>query len=183
VYDPRHIDSCHFPESIRDKVVLAGSWQEAYHDADIFITCTVSSSRYIDMKPKPGSLHCNISLRDYMNAAMKQMHRMIVDDWEEICREKTDVEFMNLEEGLEESMVYSFASHPLAEMFEDLLPHETVMFNPMGMAVFDICTARLFYDKALETNAYRQIPDGKSYFIFDKPDLLKHIPAAERILM
>ncbi|MGB8191886.1 MAG: 2,3-diaminopropionate biosynthesis protein SbnB [Chitinophagaceae bacterium] len=183
IYDPKPIDLHHVPEEICEKVVIAGDWQTAYEQADIFITCTVSSQRYIDMPPKPGSLHCNISLRDYQNVTMKQMDRMIVDDWDEICREKTDVEFMHLEEGLTNETVYSFNSHELQEMFEGLKPDETIMFNPMGMAVFDICTARLFYDKALELEAYSQIPDGRSYYIFNKPDLLKYIPSSERVLM
>jgi hypothetical protein len=49
--------------------------------------------------------------------------------------------------------------------------------------VFDICTARMFYNKALELDAYQQLPDGKSYFIFNKPHLMKHIPVSERVMM
>lgn len=183
IYDPRPLELLNIPKEVCDKVVIAKDWQSAYEQADIFITCTVSTQRYIDMPPKPGSLHCNISLRDYQNTAIKQMSRIVVDDWEEICREKTDIEFMHLDEGLEEDSVYSFSTHPLQEMFDGLLPEQTIMFNPMGMAVFDICTARFFYNKALERDAYQQIPDGRSYYIFNKPHLLKHIPFSERVMM
>jgi N-[(2S)-2-amino-2-carboxyethyl]-L-glutamate dehydrogenase len=183
IYDPRPLELLSIPPEVCDKVVIAKDWRSAYAQADIFITCTVSTQRYIDMRPKPGSLHCNISLRDYQNTAIRQMGRVVVDDWEEICREKTDIEFMHLEEGLDEDEVYSFSSHRLDEMFDGLEPEQTLMFNPMGMAVFDICTARLFYDKALELDAFQQIPDGKSYYIFNKPHLLKHIPFSERVMM
>lgn len=183
IYDPRPASLQDVPEHMRQRVSFTNSWQEAYDQADIFITCTVSSQRYIDRKPKPGSLHCNISLRDYTNAAMKQMDRMLVDDWEEICREKTDIEFMHLEAGLNEQDVCSFGSHSLTQMFDGMDDDGTIMFNPMGMAVFDICTAKLFYDLSLRHNHYRQIPDGKSYYIFNTPDLLQHIPNTERILM
>lgn len=183
IYDPRPLNLQFIPKEFCGKVVATADWQTAYEQADIFITCTVSSHRYIDMEPKPGSLHCNISLRDYKNAAIKQMSRLVVDDWDEVCRERTDIEFMHLEEGLNNDSVYSFSTHKLNEMFEGLLPEETIMFSPMGMAVFDICTARLFYDIALAQDAYQQIPDGKSYYIFNKPDLLKHIPIGERVMM
>jgi N-[(2S)-2-amino-2-carboxyethyl]-L-glutamate dehydrogenase len=183
IYDPKQVEEHAIPENISHKTIITNDWQEAYRNADIFITCTVSSQRYIDLSPKPGSLHCNISLRDYQNCSIMQMSRIIVDDWEEICREKTDIEFMHLDCGLEEESVYSFSTRTLGDMFDGLTTDDTIMFNPMGMAVFDICTARLFYEKSLEQDAYRQIPDGKSYFIFNKPDLLKHIPTTERILM
>src|SRR6202012_208475 len=57
LYDLLPVRSELIPEDIRSKVVIAGSWEEAFSDADIFITCTVSKARYIDKKPKPGSLH------------------------------------------------------------------------------------------------------------------------------
>jgi ornithine cyclodeaminase len=183
IYDPKPVHTDCVPQALGEKVIVANSWQEAYEGADIFITCTVSSQRYIDMAPKPGSLHCNISLRDYQNTAMMQMDRIIVDDWDEICRERTDIEFMHLESGLSKNDVCSFSTHTLEEMFAGLSARDTIMFNPMGMAVFDICTARLFYETALKQDAYSQIPDGKSYFIFNKPDLLRYIPNTERILM
>jgi N-[(2S)-2-amino-2-carboxyethyl]-L-glutamate dehydrogenase len=183
IYDPRPADTSMVPQQLAANVTLAEDWQHAYEDADIFITSTVSAERYIDLPPKPGSLHCNISLRDYQNASIRQMRRIVVDDWDEICREKTDIEFMHLETGLSREDVHSFTTHALADVFTGLEQDDAIMFSPMGMAVFDICTARLFYEKALEHNMCRQIPDGKSYFIFNKPDLLHHIPAAERIYM
>ena len=47
------------------KIVVTNNWEDVYKNSDVFITCTVAKDRYIDKKPKNGSLQLNISLRDY----------------------------------------------------------------------------------------------------------------------
>lgn len=130
-------------------VEVVNSWEEAYEDADIFITCTVSDAPYIDQAPKPGSLHLNVSLRDYKTMAYDWFKEaMIVDDWDEICREKTDVEMMHLEKGLTkeetQSIIEVVVDNCLANYPQDM----PIMFNPMGMAVFDIAIGKLYYERA-----------------------------------
>lgn len=157
LYDLRKID----PETIegpyKDKVTVAESWQDAYRDTDIFITCTVSKAPYIDEKPKPGSLQLNCSLRDYKVEILDHTKAIIVDDWEEVCREKTDIEMMHLERGLKEEDTKSIADVVCHNCMADYPAEEPVMFNPMGMGVFDIATGRYYLDKATETGVGREL--------------------------
>ena len=92
IFDIRPVNPALIPDSVQEKVVLTDTFEQAFEDVDLFITATVSSKPYIHQKPKPGSLHLNVSLRDYENIFMDYVDLMVVDDWEEVCREKTDIE-------------------------------------------------------------------------------------------
>ncbi|HUJ09752.1 MAG TPA: 2,3-diaminopropionate biosynthesis protein SbnB [Verrucomicrobiae bacterium] len=148
LYDLRGIK----PETItgpyKDKTVVAKNWQEAYRDADIFITCTVSKAPYVDEKPKAGSLQLNCSLRDYKTNILDYTKNIIVDDWEEVCREKTDIEMMHKERGLQAKDTKSIVDVVCKNCMASYPKDEAVMFNPMGMGVFDIATGRYYLDIA-----------------------------------
>lgn len=150
IYDLNPISPDDVPISLRSKVQICDAWQAAYVDADIFITATVAKERYIDLAPKPGSLQLNISLRDYMPSLREFMDVVIVDSWTEVCRENTDIEQMHLAMHLTKEDTHSIA---------EFLQHEKVsngqqvyMFNPMGMAVFDIAVASYYHRKAMANN-------------------------------
>ena len=133
-----------------DKVVVAESWEECYVNADIFITCTVSEKRYIDLPPKAGSLHLNVSLRDYLPAFRNHTSCIVVDEWEEVCRQNTDIEMMHKTMGLEKQDTFSLTDVVCGSVFSDLRPEDVVMFNPMGMAVFDIAVGGHYYREAID---------------------------------
>jgi ornithine cyclodeaminase len=124
------------------------SWEAAFEQADILMTCTVSKKPYINKAPKKGSLQLNVSLRDYVPEFIQYTNHIVVDDWEEVCRENTDIEVMHKTQGLTKagtlSLVDVICDHKLQHAGKD----DVVMFNPMGMAVFDIATAVYFYEKA-----------------------------------
>lgn len=144
VYDIRKIDLSAFPDM--DIAEWVDSWQEAYTKADIFITCTVSAQPYIDLEPRAGSLHLNVSLRDYQSSVCKWFRQaIIVDNWEEVCREKTDIEMMHINEGLNKEEVSTIEDVTSGRFFERISEDWPVMFNPMGMAVFDIAIATCYY--------------------------------------
>jgi ornithine cyclodeaminase len=147
IYDIRPID----PSLITDKrVEVVDSWEEAYLDADVFMTCTVSDAAYINKKPKPGSLHMNVSLRDYTVDVYEWFKEaMFVDDWEEVNREKTDIEMMHLEKGLQEKDTSSIVDMVVEEKFSKYSNEVPIMFNPMGMAVFDIAIGSHYYREEL----------------------------------
>jgi ornithine cyclodeaminase len=149
IYDIKEIDRLLIPENIRHKVELTGSWHKAFDDADIFITATVSYSAYIDRKPKKGSLYLNVSLRDFLPEFGKWVNWMIVDDWEEVCRENTDIENMNKSWGLGKEGTYDLAAVYSGQLFSKRSGEEVIMFNPMGLAVFDIAIGTYFYRRAL----------------------------------
>ncbi|MFS0723490.1 2,3-diaminopropionate biosynthesis protein SbnB [Paenibacillus sp. 1P07SE] len=159
LYDIRGIEHEHLPEPLRERTMIAGSWQEAYADADLFVTCTVSSEGYIDLPPKPGSLLLNVSLRDFKPDILEHTRSILVDDWEEVCREGTDIERMHLERGLkaEDTIPISELADP--QTMASLPPEEAVMFNPMGMAVFDIAMAAHYYRLAEERGVGLTLPD------------------------
>lgn len=92
VYDIRPFDKEVIAPAYTDKITVCNSWQDAFDNADIFITCTVSDKPYINGIPKKGSLHLNVSLRDYEASWIQYADVIIVDDWEEVCRENTDIE-------------------------------------------------------------------------------------------
>ncbi len=148
LYDIRPIDPASIPPSKFD-INVVSSWEEAYADADIFMTCTVADEPYIQGPPKPGSLHLNVSLRDYTTEVFPYFEGAIfVDDWEEVCREKTDVENLHLEKGLQKEDTYDIKAMLQTEVWNQLSPKQAVIFNPMGMGIFDIAIGTYFYEKA-----------------------------------
>lgn len=158
LHDIRGIDLQDVPEPLRDKVTVADSWQEAYTAADLFMTCTVSSEGYIDQAPKPVSLLLNVSLRDFKPTILDHTSSILVDDWEEVCREGTDIERMHLERGLVEADTLPI-SGLTTEAIQALPRTEAVMFNPMGMAVFDIAMAAYYYRMAEARSVGMTLPD------------------------
>lgn len=143
IYDIRPID----PSLLgNNRIEVVNSWVDAYLDADVFITCTVSDAPYIDMKPKPGSLHLNVSLRDYKIDVYDWFKGAIyVDNWEEVNREKTDIEMMHIHKGLEEKNTFSLVDVVMENGFSMHAPETAILFNPMGMAVFDIAIGSYYY--------------------------------------
>lgn len=136
------------PDEHKNKISIKNCWEDTYENADIFITATVSDSSYIDKKPKEGSLHLNISLRDYKTSVFKFFKdAIIVDNWKEVCRERTDIEMMHKEKGLKEEQtktIINVINNCMSSM-EGKIP---IMFNPMGMAIFDIAISTYYYRKA-----------------------------------
>ena len=148
LFDLRGINLGEIDSPYKDKITVTRNWQDAYRDADIFITCTVSDAPYIDEEPKAGSLLLNVSLRDYKVDIYDYTKAIIVDDWEEVCREKTDIEMMHLEKGLSKEDTKSIVDVVCNDCLKDYPENESIMFNPMGMAVFDISMGRYYFDKA-----------------------------------
>ncbi|HVU98519.1 MAG TPA: hypothetical protein VHE34_25030 [Puia sp.] len=159
VFDIRDIDEAAFLDNFHGKVEIAESWQEAYADADIFISCTVSSQRYIDLPPKKGSLHLNVSLRDYCISAMRHMDIIAVDDWDEVCRENTDIEQIHREGLIQRGTVLSIGQNDFDDRFAAIPHRQTIMFNPMGMAVYDIAVGRHFFEMTHVQRQLQAIPE------------------------
>ena len=155
LYDIRPVDRELLEEN--KLVEIVDSWEAAYREADIFITCTVAEAAYIDQPPKPGSLHLNVSLRDYKTNVFDWFKdAIVVDDWEEVCREKTDIEMMHLEKGLQKEDTRSIIEVVCDNCLSLYSKESPVMFNPMGMAVFDIAMGAYYYrtQRDLVSNGY-----------------------------
>ncbi len=142
----------------REDVTLADSWEEAYIGSDIVITCTVSESRYIALAPRPGALLLNVSLRDYTTDIFKDVAETIfVDDWDEVCRENTDVEQFHNLCGLKKDKARTLADIVLRKALHDCPLHAPIMVNPMGMAVFDVAIATYYVSLANEKAAGKRL--------------------------
>lgn len=150
IYDLKSPSEDELPSNVSYPIDIVDSWESAYDDADIFMTCTVSDGRYIDKEPKKGSLHLNVSLRDYTPETLPYMDKMVVDDWDEICRESTDVEIMHLEKGLQREDTISIGEFSQQSTLDSFQDSDTIMFNPMGMAVYDVAVAWHYYNIASE---------------------------------
>ena len=158
IYDPRPVVTSDIPEKFRERVRIVSRWQDAYTDADIFMTCTVSNQRYINLEPKSGSLHLNVSLRDYEPSTVVQAEMVVVDDWDEVCRENTDIEAAHVKHGLIQQQTRSIKEFGLENPFKDLRPNDVVMFHPMGMAIFDLAIGVLYLQKAVESKIGTVLP-------------------------
>jgi 2,3-diaminopropionate biosynthesis protein SbnB len=136
-----------------------GSWSEAYDDADLFITCTVADAPYIDRAPKPGSIHLNVSLRDYKASTYAHFRSgIVVDDWEEVCRENTDIEMMHKHAGLTAEGTCTLGDVALRGWVKGLPADRPILFNPMGMAIFDIAIADYYVTRASAKAIGTQLP-------------------------
>ncbi len=142
--------------ALNKKWKRAASWQEAYESADLFITCTTVSEPYIDLPPKKGSLHLNVSLRDYSSEIIHACPHIFVDDWDEVCRENTNIERTHKKYGLNRERTQTLASVIEENYFQSVdkerfKSSQYGIFNPMGMALFDLAIASYYYAQALNS--------------------------------
>ncbi len=152
IYDLREVDltESDIPAHCLEKTKAAASWEEVYRSSDIFMTGTVSDHRYIHLPPAEGQLLLNVSLRDYQSEALAAVKAIIVDDWQEVCRENTDIERLHLEQGLTRSGTRTLADVVCRRGLAEFAPTEPILFCPMGMGVFDIATGVYFARRARE---------------------------------
>lgn len=159
LHDIAGIDKELVDPELRDLVKIVSSWEQAYSDADIFMTCTVSAAPYIDKAPRNGSLQLNVSLRDYKTDMKDHMNAIVVDDWDEVCRQNTDIENMHKVKGLQKQDTLSIADVVCKDALKQYAAPSVVMFNPMGMAIFDIATGYYYYREASAKKIGSEMPD------------------------
>ncbi|MVT11257.1 2,3-diaminopropionate biosynthesis protein SbnB [Chitinophaga tropicalis] len=159
LHDIAGIDKEQVDPELRSLVEIASSWEEVYSDADIFMTCTVSAAPYIDKAPRNGSLQLNVSLRDYKVDMKDHMSAIVVDDWDEVCRQNTDIENMHKVKGLQKQDTLSIADVVCKDALRQYAAPSVVMFNPMGMAIFDIATGYYYYREAIARKTGSEMPD------------------------
>ncbi|MNY66164.1 hypothetical protein D3C86_2035440 [compost metagenome] len=92
----------------------------------------------------------NVSLRDYKPKALATVTAVIVDDWDEVCRENTDIQQLHLEQGLARTGTRTITDVVVRRCLAEFAEDEPVFFCPMGMAVFDIATAVYYVKQARE---------------------------------
>lgn len=158
LHDLRGIDPETVPADLRDITVITDDWRDAYHHADVIATCTVSPERYIDEAPGEGKLLLGVSLRDYIPESVADIKTIVVDDWDEVCRENTDVEQLHLRYGLQSSDVCTLGDVVCRGALFRREAAGTVYFNPMGLAIFDIGVAGHYWREAVKLGKGVKLP-------------------------
>jgi ornithine cyclodeaminase len=153
LYDLAGIEPDSIPEEWRSRTHLSSGWEEVYKNSEIVFTCTASDQRYIDKPPAPGMLLMDISLRDYRLEAFLSIPAVIVDDWDEVCRENTDIEMLHLKRGLRRDQTLTLADVVCRDALRQVPSGQSILFCPMGMAVFDIAVAQYLANLACEAGA------------------------------
>ncbi len=141
LYDLKGVDPASIPPAWRSRTLIASGWEEVYDSSGVLFTCTVADRRYINKPPAPGRLLMDVSLRDYRLEATRSIPSIIVDDWDEVCRENTDIELLHLQGGLQKEHVLTLADVVCREALRSLPAVNPILFCPMGMAVFDLAVA------------------------------------------
>ena len=153
VYDKRGKMQIHdhtgCQHGIPPSLQFADDWRKVYRESDIFITCTAGTPRYIDESPRRGQLLLHVSLRDYEPASLRGVKQIVIDDWREVCRENTDIEQLHLHHGLAQNECVTLTELVCENRIGAFNCDEPILFSPMGMAVFDLCTAVL-YERELQ---------------------------------
>ena len=145
LYDTRPINAADA------KACVCDSWQEVYEQANIFITCTSSLERYIDLPVSSDKLILDVSLRDFKEEALDSFTKpFIVDDWEEVNRENTDIEYYVKIGKMSKDEAISLSDLQKMKMNRFYKEDDTVFFAPMGMGVFDIAIANYYYEYAVK---------------------------------
>lgn len=148
VYDTKMSDKLSMDLENQYDITVCDNWQSIIEKADIVITCTISQAPFINSNPKPNSVHLNISLRDYHVNVMRNFNCVVVDDWSEVCRENTNIEHMHASGMLSQGDTLTLPDIIRCDLSK--FADKTCIFNPMGMAVFDIAIAAYYYREALK---------------------------------
>lgn len=148
LYDLEPIQLDSVPEDLRSRTVIESNWRQVYRQSDVFLTCTVSDHRYIDERPREGMLLLHVSLRDYQPESIRHLQALVVDDWQEVCRENTDLEQLHLRYGLQQQDTKDLADVVLRQGLNDYTASEPILFSPMGLGIFDLGVAGYYLEQA-----------------------------------
>jgi N-[(2S)-2-amino-2-carboxyethyl]-L-glutamate dehydrogenase len=159
LYDLQGIDPGSVPEQLRSITEIADDWRALYRRSNIIATCTAASERYIDEEPPAGALLLNVSLRDYKPECVAKLKAVVVDDWQEVCRENTDIEQLHRRFGLQEEDVRTIADVVCKDALTEYAADASIFFNPMGLGVFDIAIAAHYWRQAVRQRKGIVLPD------------------------
>lgn len=132
-------------------VTISGSPEGAVRGADVVVTATVAQRPYLPFEwLRPGAFVSNVSIMDVEPEVFLKVDKVVVDDWDQSNREKKVINQL-VEAGL---FSRQRLHAELGEIVAGQRPgretgEETILLNPMGMAVEDIACARAIYDAAV----------------------------------
>jgi 2,3-diaminopropionate biosynthesis protein SbnB len=131
---------------------VAASAEEAVRAGDVVVPCTVTDSPYIRADwLKRGAFLSNVSIMDVHKEVFLAADKVVVDDWEQSNREKKIINQLVLEGKFSREQLHA----ELGDILGGDRPgresdDETILLNPMGMAVEDIACAAEVYRRAVD---------------------------------
>jgi 2,3-diaminopropionate biosynthesis protein SbnB len=131
---------------------VAASAEEAVRAGDVVVPCTVTDSPYIRADwLKRGAFLSNVSIMDVHKEVFLTADKVVVDDWEQSNREKKVINQLVLEGKFSREQLYAELGDILSgDLSGRESDDETIVLNPMGMAVEDIACAAEVYRRAVD---------------------------------
>ena len=139
---------------------FVSSWREIVEHCDVVITCTNASDPFIDQPLKANALALNVSLRDFAPSTWQKGDVMIVDDWDDVCREGTFVHRLYAEQKLSKADTITLRE-VVSSRGERIASPARYCFSPMGMGIFDLAVAQAILSRAHEVGVGVEIPAKK----------------------
>lgn len=142
------------------KITAASSSDEAIEDADLLITVTPSSKPVFDgTKVKKGcTISCVGAYQHHMQemdpAILPRASKIYFDSQEAVLSESGDI-LIPLEEGIitEQDFTGDLGNVIKGELVGRENDDEIIVYETVGVATQDLVTAKIIYDKAVQTGA------------------------------
>lgn len=119
---------------------------------EVVVPCTVTDRPYIPYEwLQRGAFVSNVSIMDLYQDVFLNADKVVVDDWEQANREKKVLNQLVLEGRFSRDDVHAELGEIVAGRKAGReSPTETIILNPMGMAIEDIACACRLYELARE---------------------------------
>jgi ornithine cyclodeaminase len=124
----------------------------AVRAGEVVVTCTVAGEPYLPLEwLRAGSFLANVSLRDVHDDVLLGADKLVVDDWDHSAREGTPLGRVVAAGCLSRAGLHAeLGQIEVGERPGRESDDETIVLNPMGMAIFDVACAQAVFHRALE---------------------------------
>lgn len=141
-------------------VVGARSAEEAFHDADIVVTATMSTFPYVKGEwLKEGAFHSEISFWDTAPEEIVHYDRIVVDDFEHVKHHGVDVSYRAYRKGfINEEEITNLGDIIVGNRAGRENAKQKILFNPIGMAIHDVSEAYRVYTNAKKLEIGVELP-------------------------
>lgn len=127
--------------------------------SNVIIPATTGSKEYIESgwMRNDGWLFVGLSLDDARPEILLSADKVIVDDWEQACREEKLLHRLVQQGRFSRERLYATLGEIIVGKPGREKPTERIYVNPMGMAVEDVATGARIYEKAIVAGAGRRL--------------------------
>ncbi len=141
-------------------VKVESSAEAAVRSGEVVVTCTVTDRPYIPFEwLQRGAFVSNVSIMDLHKDVFLKADKVVVDDWEQSNREKKVLNQLVLEGRFSRDRLHAELGEIVAGRKPGReSPDETIVLNPMGMAIEDIACAFRLYELARDKGIGLRLP-------------------------